>query len=74
MGSDTRSETRAEQLEGADRQNTPTVGVNRAMRARDVSRPTADDVADALARLGRGRPADHRKSAEGKGGNSPVSS
>ena len=44
-------ETRPEQQEGTDRQNTSTVGVDRAMRARDVSRPTPSDVAQARERL-----------------------
>jgi hypothetical protein len=72
MGAET---NRPEQLDGADRQNTPTVGVDRAMRARDVSRPSEKDVAEALERLRdavRSKP--HRTSADGRGGNSRVSS
>jgi hypothetical protein len=72
MGTDT---NRSEQLEGADRQNTPTVGVGRAMRARDVSRPNERDVAEALERLRDAvRSKGQRTSAEGRGGNSRVSS
>jgi hypothetical protein len=45
------------------------------MRARDVSRPSERDVADALERLRDAvRSKSQRTSAEGRGGNSRVSS
>jgi hypothetical protein len=72
MGAET---NRPEHLQGADRQNTPTVGVGRAMRARDVSRPSEREVAEALERLRDAvRSKGQRTSAEGRGGNSRVSS
>jgi len=70
--------TRPDQTEGSERQSTGTVGIDRAMRARDVSRPTPKEMAETLRRLGKsGKPPAQRtppNSDGASGGSTPVSS